>query len=204
MKLYQIADCPFAWRVRIALEEKRLPFETVFFESKRPPELEALSEDAKSPTLVDGDVKLWESLVINEYLEDRYPEPPLLPADPAGRAAVRVAVAVLERKLMPPFSGLMRELVFTPAEKRDPNAVARARTAWREAQALFDGKLDGRGFLAGDELSLADIVLFTPIATSRRLAGEELPAGLDHLRAWFDRLAARPAMRPASASPSRG
>lgn len=200
MKLYQIAGCPFAWRTRILLGEKQLPFDTVFFTpDARPPELDAISADAKSPTLVDGDVKLWESLVINEYLEDRYPERSLLGTDPAARAQVRAAVVNVDKQLMPRYMALMGETFFKPPGQHDQAAIEKVRAKWREGLATYDSKLAGRRFLVGDSLSLGDVMLFTPIPTVRRLTGEELPAGLDHLRAWMERMEARPAWRPVAA-----
>lgn len=198
MKLYQIAGCPFAWRTRIVLEEKKLAFDTVVFERDRPrpPELEALGPDAKSPTLFDGDVKLWESLVINEYLEDAYPERPLLPAEPAARARVREAIIEVDKKLMSKNVALMRELVFKPPGERDPKAIEAARKEWHDVLAVYDRKLAGRTFLVGEEFSLADVMLFTPIPTLRRFVGEGVPDSLSHLRAWLDRISARPTTRP--------
>jgi glutathione S-transferase len=197
MRLYQIRSCPFAWRARIVLQEKQLPFETVLFEpDERPAELEAMSPDAKSPTLVDGEARLWESVVINEYLEDAYPARPLMPPEPLARAHVRAGVQEVINKLMPAYMGLMRERFFKKEEQQDPKAIAEARAKWHQVLALYDGKLAGRTFLVGDRLSLADVMLFTPIPTVNRLLDEELPPGVDHLRAWLERISARPAMRP--------
>jgi glutathione S-transferase len=196
MKLFHIAGCPYGWRTRIVLGEKEIPFETVLFErGERPPELAALSPDAKSPTLIDGDVKIWESLVVNEYLEDRYPERPLLPPDPALRAEVRVLVHEIEKKLMPPTYQLTREMFFKPIEQRDPATVEKLREAWREALAVHDARLAGRRFLHGDQLSLADVMLYTPLASTRRFTSEEPPGSMANLRAWRDRMAGRPSIR---------
>ena len=91
LRLYILQGCPFGHRAAIALAEKGLPFETVSFErGKRPPELEGLSPRAKSPTLFDGEARIYESLAVLEYLEDRYPQPPLLPPVPFHRAEVRM------------------------------------------------------------------------------------------------------------------
>ncbi|HTE49700.1 MAG TPA: glutathione S-transferase family protein [Kofleriaceae bacterium] len=197
MKLYAIRGCPFAWRSRIALEEKSIPFELVLYEAgRRPPELDAASPDAKSPTLFDGAVAVWESLIVNEYLEDRYHEKPLLPSDPVGRARVRLAIHAVEKKLMSRHTALVKEAFLKAPEERDDAAVEEARRQWREALALFDAKLAGREFLAGDRFSLADVAMYPPIPTARHIAGEEVPAELGNLRAWLDRMSARPAMHP--------
>jgi glutathione S-transferase len=196
IKLFQMAGCPFAWRTRIVLGEKGLAFETVYFEpGRRPPQLESLGPDAKSPTLVDDEVALWESLVINEYLEDRYPEPRLLPAEPGARARTRLAMSEVDKKLVPRYRDVMRETVFKPADQRDPRAIDEAQDRWRAALADADRRLAGRPYLTGEQLTLADVMLYTPIATLKS-RGIEVPAALAHLRAWLERMSARPAMQP--------
>ena len=93
MKLYDARRCPYCARVRIALAEKRLPYETVEIDlSARPAWLYELNPAGKVPVLDDGGFVLPESDVILEYLDERYPEIPLLPEDPAARAAARLDV----------------------------------------------------------------------------------------------------------------
>src|SRR3954469_1894813 len=87
MRLYLLYRCPFGHRASIALQEKRLSFDPVFFtRGQRPPELDAVGPNAKSPTLFDGDTRVWDAGIGLEYLEDRYPEIPLMPAEARGRA----------------------------------------------------------------------------------------------------------------------
>lgn len=196
MRLYAIAGCPFAWRARIALQEKGLPFELVLYDGKdRPPELDAVSSDAASPTLLDGDDAVYESLVVLEYLEDRYPAVPLMPAEPGRRARTRIAIRTIDQTLMAAQNGLVRELFLKPDDERDADAIEAARQKWREQLRRWDAALDGREYVIGDRFTLADVVLFTPIPTARRIADEEVPAALSHLRAWLDRVQARPSMK---------
>jgi len=90
--LYDAARCPFCARVRLVLHEKGLAYETVEIDlKKRPPWLTDLNPAGRIPVLDDGFV-LPESAVIMEYLEERYPEHALLPADLAARAAARLTV----------------------------------------------------------------------------------------------------------------
>ena len=97
LTLYYGSGSPYAWKVWLALEHKQLPYElrTLSFDSRenRAPEYLGLNPRGKVPTLVDGDFALWESTVILEYLEDRYPARPLLPADPQTRAIARRGIA---------------------------------------------------------------------------------------------------------------
>jgi glutathione S-transferase len=91
--LYDAPRCPYCARVRIALAEKGVEYETVEIDlADRPPWLYEKNPLGKVPVLEEDDFVLPESHLINEYLEERYPEPALLPADPADRALVRLLV----------------------------------------------------------------------------------------------------------------
>jgi glutathione S-transferase len=191
MQLYMVHRCPFGHRASIALQEKQLRFETVFFErGKRPPELGAAGPYARSPTLLDGDRVVWDSQIVLEYLEDRYPERPLLPGDPGQRAEARMLAARVASELGDKVGTVAVETVYKP--RKDEAKVAQATREFVGALAAWDRGLEGRSFLVGDALSLADITLFTLFPAMRGLAGVEIPAERSHLRAWFDRLTARP------------
>jgi glutathione S-transferase len=96
MKLWSGVLSPFSAKVRIALAEKGLPYETLEIGWNRqtlwgpkPPEFLAVSPRGKVPVLIDGGATLYDSTIINEYLEDRYPKPALFPADPVARGRCR-------------------------------------------------------------------------------------------------------------------
>ena len=94
MILYDAARCPYCARVRIALAEKGLAYEPVEIDlSDRPAWLYELNPVGRVPVLEEDGLVLPESDVIMEYLEERYPEPPLLPSDAAERALVRLQIA---------------------------------------------------------------------------------------------------------------
>ena len=171
------------------MREKHLDFEVVFFDPRksRPPELEALGSRAKSPTLFDGDTKVHDSLVVVEYLEDRYHEHPLLPHDPAARANVRMFITRVSDELMPKFGAVTMAVL-----KRDDAAKATAMHELADALPVWDRALANRMFAVGDTFSLADIVLYTQFPASKAFAGFEPPPELAHLRGWLDRMAARP------------
>ena len=94
LTLYDAPRCPFCARTRIVLAEKAIPYETVIVElSPRPDWIVELNPPyGKVPVLDDDGWILPESAVIDEYLDERFPEPPLLPDDPAERAAARLLV----------------------------------------------------------------------------------------------------------------
>src|SRR6266536_3466048 len=93
LTLYDADRCPYCARVRIALAEKDVEYEAVAIDlSDRPAWIYEKNPLGKVPVLEEDAFVLPESVVINEYLEERYPEPPLLPADPAARAIVRLQI----------------------------------------------------------------------------------------------------------------
>lgn len=202
MRLYLLLGCPFAHRAVMVLREKTLPFDLVFFErGKRPPELEALGSRAKSPTLFDGEAQIYDSAVVLEYLEDRYPDPPLLPAEPVLRAQVRLFQARVTEELMPKHVNLLTE-VFFKAE-RDSAKVSEARSAYERALEPWNRHFEQRRFAVGDALTLADITLYTVFPATARFTHVEIPSEYDHLRAWRDRIAQRTAAAVPEPTPER-
>jgi glutathione S-transferase len=199
MRLYLLYQCPFGHRASMALREKRLAFDPVFFKAgQRPPDLEALGPYAKSPTLFDGDTKVWDSQIVLEYLEERYPEVPLLPASAADRAEVRLLAARVQKGLEAKMGEAAAAVFGRP---KDDVKLAEASRGFVALLDEWDRRLENRRFLFGDQLTLADITLFTPFPAMRHLAGLEIPADRPHLRAWFDRVSARPSaplLAPAS------
>jgi glutathione S-transferase len=191
MILYLLHKCPFGHRAAMVVREKKLDPELRFFESgKRPPELEAVGPRAKSPTLFDGDTRVYESAVVLEYLEERYPEPALLPKDVAQRAAVRMLIERYNAEIGAKNSALIREILFN--KERDEAKIAEAKREFLDALVPWNEYFKGRTFAVGDALSLADITLYTFFPSVKSHANLEIPAELTHLRAWHDRLKARP------------
>jgi RNA polymerase-associated protein len=194
MKLYLLAGCPFAHRATIALQEKGLEFEPVFFQAKqRPRELDEAGPFAKSPTLFDGETVVWDAQVVLEYLEDRFPHRPLLPADAAGRAEARMLMTRTNQELGPIGAAMAAELFFKPSP--DPAQLADAKARFVAALPWWNERLTGRDFLLGSSLTLADIPLYTMFTTPLR-AGAEIPPELGALRAWHERIQSRPAAAP--------
>ena len=181
MLLYDAARCPYCARVRIVLAEKRVPYETVEIDLRdRPGWIYAKNPAGKVPVLEeDGGFVLPESQVIMEYLEERYPEPPLWPADPAERAQGRLW---LDR-----FSALSDPYY----ELRRGDERGRARLEQRLAE--LDAALVAQPFLTGADYGLADIGYVPWILRAQTNLGVDVtpwPA----LASWLERIAARPAI----------
>jgi glutathione S-transferase len=179
--LYNAARCPYAARVRIALAEKGVEVETVEIDlSDRPAWLYEKNPAGRVPVIEeDGGSPLPESAVIMEFLEERYPEPALLPPDPADRAAVRLLI-FRDHELTDPYYALRRE--EDGAAERFDAALAR-----------LDVQLYERDYLGGAEYGLADIALVPWVLRAREMLGVNL-SGYPSLGAWLERLEERPAI----------
>ena len=179
--LYNAARCPYVARVRIMLAEKGIEVETVEIDlSDRPDWLYEKNPAGRVPVIEeDGGPPLPESAVILEFLEERYPEPPLLPADPADRAAVRLLI-YRDDELTSPYYALRRE-------------EDGARERFDAALGRFDALLAERPYLGGVEYGLADIALVPWVLRARDMLGVELD-GFPSLAAWLARLEQRPAI----------
>lgn len=179
--LYNAARCPYAARARIVLAEKGLEFETVEIDlSDRPAWLYEKNPAGRVPVIEeDGGDPLPESAVIMEFLEERYPEPALLPPDPADRAAVRLLI-FRDDDLTAPYYALRRE--EDGARERLDAALGR-----------FDALLEEQPYLSGAEYGLADIALVPWVLRARDMLGVELD-GFPSLADWLARLEQRPAI----------
>lgn len=194
---YYGSGSPYAWKVWLALEHKELAydFKLLSFDKgeTRTPEFLALNPRGKVPTLVDEGLVLCESTAIVEYLEERYPERPLLPRDPADRARVRRLSIEADTYLAEAIRQI-RPFVF--GRELEPAALEAPRAAIAGELARFDAYLGDQPFFSGD-LSLADFAVNGHLRLLARFAqrlpqlglAERIPAGL---HAWLDRIAALP------------
>jgi len=182
LTLYDAARCPYCARVRIVLAEKGLPYDAVEVDlDERPAWIYEKNATGRVPVLEeDGGFLLPESRVIMEYLEERFPEPALLPADAAERALVRLA---FER--FPTLSGPYYDLL----RGRPGGSAERV----HEQLASLDRALEERPYLSGSVYGLADIGYAPWILRAQTRLGLEV-RGYAGLAGWLDRLAERPAV----------
>lgn len=102
LTLYTTADDVQCHRVRLVLAAKGVGYERVVVDPAKPPEdLLDLNPYGNTPTLVDRDLTLYDTSVVCEYLDERYPHPPLMPIDPLSRARLRLAAVRIERDWLP-------------------------------------------------------------------------------------------------------
>jgi glutathione S-transferase len=187
-----------AWKVWLSLEHKQVPYQLRMLSFQdgdfKKPEFLAVNPRGKVPAITDGDFALWESAVIVEYLEERFPERPLLPADARERARVRRVAAEAQEYLGDAQQDMSRATFLAPGGKQDPALLARAReVAAGEARRL---EVEVRGpFIAGETPSLADFTLFPILAMLRRITTRFSPEPFDpgaRLAEWMQRIEALP------------
>jgi glutathione S-transferase len=157
LRLYRFSFSTNVERVALALAHKGLDVESVWIDPADRSEVMRLSGQELVPVLVDGDRVVSDSTAILEHLEERFPERPLYPADPARRTELRLFVDWFNRVWKRPPNLIV-------AEEREPHPD-RARIAGLEGQIaeslpLFEDLLSGRDYLFGSELTAADCVAF--------------------------------------------
>jgi glutathione S-transferase len=203
VKLYSGPVSLFTAKVRIALAEKGLDYERVEVgwspkDRYLPhhPDVVALNPKREVPVLVDGDLVVYDSTVILEYLEDRYPQPALYPADPAARARCRLLEAFADEVFFQPVWTLI-DRVFYPGGQgegqTEDDEVKAARSQIGAYHADFDERIGDGPFLCGD-FSVADIGAFVMLSAAAQF-GSPPAAEHAHLHEWFGRMAQRPAVQ---------
>jgi len=150
LTLYSSADCVHSHRVRLVLAAKGVVYDLVTVNPRSPPEdLLDLNPYNTVPTLVDRDLVLYDTGVICEYLDERYPHPPLMPVDPLSRARLRLAAVRIERDWLP----------FVEQITAGGRPADTARKRLREALIASIPLFKAAKFFLNPELSLADCAL---------------------------------------------
>jgi glutathione S-transferase len=175
------------------LLEKGLEFERVNIDltkrEQKSPEYLKIHPFGTVPALDDEGFVVYDSTVINEYLEDEYPYPPLMPKDSEGRARARMMEDLRDNHFNPAAGQLNREL-RKPEGERDFKVLEQARAKITECFDRLERELEGREYLAGP-FSLADIAFIPNIDALDRIQVAIDPK-YKNLLAWIARLKARP------------
>jgi len=180
LTLYDADRCPYCARVRIVLAEKGLEYETVVVDlDDRPAWIYEKNPLGRVPVLEEDAFVLPESAVINEYLDERYPEPPLWPADPAERAQGRLLVERFDQLSRPYY------------QLRRGDEDARERLA--DELVKLDALLAVRPFLTGHEFGIADAAYLPWILRAGSMLGVDLDA-YSALAGWVARAGERPSV----------
>ena len=134
------------------------------------------------PVLVDGDAVVYESAIIDEYLEEKFPGIPLMPKDPLARSRVRIWVDYCNTRLQRAGGFIAHEV-----------EVEKSKEELRQYLATLNKEMQGREYIAGD-YSLADIT-YIPFFVRQERYQATIDHRLPHVKAWMDRLLARPTVR---------
>jgi glutathione S-transferase len=189
-------------RVRWTLQELGLQFRAVTVNllagQHRSPEFLAINPGGKIPVLVDGDLVLTESVAIALYLAEKYPEKGFMSVEARGRAEVYRWSLFAATELEQPLWRMVRNTRLYPAPERQPADVAIAAREFRAMAAVLEQHMQGREFVAGAAVSVADFVLAYTLDWANE---SELLSECPVLRAYMQRMYARPraAMRIADA-----
>ena len=204
LTFYYGSGSPFAWRVWLSLEHKALPYEfkLLSFDAKdtQKPEFLALNPRGQVPVLTDGDFALYESAVIPEYLEERYPAADaahaLLPKDVQQRALARRLAHEVDTYLWPQVHKLAIQYFRTPEAERNPAIIAKHKLGLLDEINFLEKEMRG-DWLAGP-LSIADFTLYPLLASMFRIeATREATLGISaalppKIAAWRKRFEALP------------
>lgn len=195
IKLYDSQTSPNCHRVKVVLEEKRLPYELIPVDLKageqKKPDFLRLNPYGKVPVIIDGETVLYESCIINEYLEERYPERPLMPKDDAQRAGIRILIDYGLNHFAPPYQKLREELRWKAEKERDRQIIENAVSQLVSLFQRLEREIGEKPYLAG-EFSLLDAALIPRFLRMEKWAVDILPnSTLPRMGAWLNRMKER-------------
>jgi len=183
MKLYSGSVDPFSHRCRIVLFEKGMDFEVIDVDlANKTEDLAVLNPYGSVPVLVERDLVLSEANIINEYIDERFPHPQLMPADPVMRARARLFLYNFEKDLFSHIPDL---------ESTDEETVDKARKTVRDNLTQMVPIFSHQNYLLGDEYSMLDVAV-TPLLWRLQHYGIEMPNQAAPLLKYAERLFARP------------
>jgi stringent starvation protein A len=184
MALYSAPDCIFSHSCRFVLVEKAV--ECDILDANHPEtahELAQLNPYNETPALVDRDLVIYGAQIINEYLEERLPHPPLMPVDPVNRARARLIMMRFEREWISIYARAAgNEQTLTPEQRRE----------FRDGLISMSPGLSEQPYMLGEEFSLVDCVI-APFLWRLPVMGIELPHQARSVIDYGERLFTRPA-----------
>jgi RNA polymerase-associated protein len=187
MTLYCSPTCAYNHRVRFVLSEKGIAADIEYVDIARPPnDFLALNPTGVIPTMVDRDLVLYDSCIIMEYLDERFPHPPLHPIDPVARARARMLIHRIDRD----WFQLLDEIERTADNRKKAKAIKQLRDELMRAVPIFAAK----PYFLSDEFSLVDCSL-APLLWRLPSLGIDLPQQADALKFYANRLFERDAFQ---------
>ncbi|HXY21314.1 MAG TPA: glutathione S-transferase N-terminal domain-containing protein [Burkholderiaceae bacterium] len=185
MVLYSGTTCPFSQRCRLVLFEKGMDFEIKDVDLfNKPEEISVMNPYGQVPILVERELTLYESNIINEYIDERFPHPQLMPADPVMRARARLFLFNFERELF--------VHVQTLENSNNQKAIEKARVQIRDRLTQLAPILLKNKYMLGDEFSMLDVAI-APLLWRLDHYEIELPKSAAPLMKFAERIFSRPA-----------
>ena len=186
MNLYSGTTDPFSHRCRIVLYEKGMDFQVVDVDLyNKPEDIAVINPYNRVPVLVDRDLVLYESNIINEYIDERFPHPQLMPPDPITRARTRMFIYGFERELYQPVRVLENH-----ASSEEAREAARKSISAQLQQ--FSGHLAKNKYFLGEDFSMLDICI-APLLWRLDYYKIELPKTAKAIQIYAERVFSRPA-----------
>jgi glutathione S-transferase len=196
LKLYDFKSSPNCQRVKVVLEEKKLPYEIVNIDlragAQKTPEYLKINPYGKVPAIVDGDTVLYESCIINEYLDEKYPATRLMPSDPAARARARILIDFGLTQMDSAYTKLRMEMTKDEKE-RNPETVNSAKDDIKKRLQRLEQELGDKEYLMGS-FSLVDADLI-PRFTRLEGFGVLPDPSLPRLSRYLQRMKERPSVK---------
>ena len=184
MILYSGTSCPFSQRCRIVLHEKGMDFEVKDVDLlDKSDEIAAMNPYGRVPILVERDLTLYESNIINEYIDERFPHPQLMPADPVMRARARLFLHNFEGDLFSHLGDIVHGA---------PKAAEKARATVRDNLTQIAPIFTKQKYMLGEEYSMLDVAI-APLLWRLDHFGIQLPKQATPLLKYAERLFSRPA-----------
>ena len=188
MVLYSGTTCPFSQRCRFVLFEKGMDFEIRDVDLfNKPEDVNVMNPYGQVPILVERDLILYESNIINEYIDERFPHPQLMPGDPVARARVSLFLFNFEKELFVHVSTLESR-----ASRANEKAMEKARTAIRDRLTQLVPIFTKNRFMLGDDFSMLDVSI-APLLWRLDHYGIDLPKSAAPLAKYAERIFQRPA-----------
>lgn len=184
MTLFSSPTCALSHCARLALHEKGVTSEVEFFDPNDPPEyLLELNPTGTSPTLIERDLVLYDARIIMEYLDERFPHPPLHPMDPVSRAYARMVIKRIDQD----WYSLLDE-ILNSGEKKS----ARAKKMLKESLIASVPLFEASNYFMSEDFSLIDCTL-APLLWRLNSLGIELPESANVINVYAQRVFSRDA-----------
>ena len=188
MVLYSGTTCPFSQRCRLVLFEKGMDFEVRDVDLfNKPEDISTMNPYGQVPILVERELILYESNIINEYIDERFPHPQLMPADPLMRARARLMLFNFEKELFVHVHVLESERAKANDKSHD-----KARAEIRDRLTTLAPLFLKNKYMLGDEFSMLDVAV-APLLWRLDHYGIELSKTAAPLRKYAERIFSRPA-----------